>query len=195
MKWQQMRLYTLQLYTDNTCNDITFNFYAMKVEQPPQRSPGNESGPVDWRFMRLCAKKKSTRKWRLWRWYTRKTLFRLQNKHHGCIAVALLVLLNMMNVMLGTFLTKKKLFPMPDWIQSMMRTLKWRLLSRCFLRNILSNPTETSCHSYSVQCNQMIDNGKVFCRTTLLLGHLESKVDWIQSKGWQDIRNFDRVKL
>jgi hypothetical protein len=55
-----------------------------------------------------------------------------------------------MNVMVGTFLMKKTLFPILDWIQSMKKIFKRRCLRRFFLLDILKDPPKTSCHLYSV---------------------------------------------
>jgi hypothetical protein len=52
-----MRLQTFQLYIDNTHNGIPFHVAVMKVEQPPQQSPGNESIWVDSRCMSMLRKK------------------------------------------------------------------------------------------------------------------------------------------
>jgi hypothetical protein len=95
-------------------------------------------------------KKKSTRKWRLSRRYTHKQSACTAQRKSEHFACAHQVFSDAMNAMLGTFLMKIELLPTRDWIQSRKKIFKWAPFSRSFLRNILSNQTKTSCHSYSL---------------------------------------------
>ena len=54
----KLRLQTFQLCTDMTHNAIPFHVVVMKVEQPPQQSPGSESIRVNSRRMRVLREKK-----------------------------------------------------------------------------------------------------------------------------------------
>jgi hypothetical protein len=81
----------------------------MKVEQPPQQSPGNESVQVDSCCMRVLRKKK-----KLGNVDCRRSIYPQQSASAAkqstkCIALALLVCCNMISVMLSTCLMPKLL--------------------------------------------------------------------------------------
>jgi hypothetical protein len=77
----------------------------MKVEQPPQRSPAKESTRVNLRRMRLCAKNLHSEMVIVRIAYPQKSAS-AGKQNTTRIALALLVLSDVMNAMLCTFLTE-----------------------------------------------------------------------------------------
>ena len=76
----KLRLQTFQLCTDMTHNAIPFHAIVMKVEQPPQQSPGNESIWVDSRCMRVLREKTTTQNVDCRRQFALNKVLQQQNK-------------------------------------------------------------------------------------------------------------------
>jgi hypothetical protein len=76
----KLRLQTFQLCTDMTHNAIPFHAIVMKVEQPPQQSPGNESIRVDSCCMRVLREKKTIQNVDCRRQFTLNKVPQQQNK-------------------------------------------------------------------------------------------------------------------
>jgi hypothetical protein len=110
----KLRLQTFQLCTDMTHNAIPFHAIVMKVEQPPQQSPGNESIRVDSCCMRVLRKKKNNSKCRLSTSIYPQQSASAAKQNTKCIAITFVVFCDVMNVMLSTCLMPKLVPPTRD---------------------------------------------------------------------------------
>jgi hypothetical protein len=89
-----------------THNAIPFHAVVMKVEQPPQQSPGNESIWVDSCCMGVLHKKNNSKCGLLTSIYPQQSASAAK-QNTKCIAITFLMFCDVMNVMLSTCLMPK----------------------------------------------------------------------------------------